>query len=105
MYSPLGQKKAAPRPPTLTQTRDITLIPTKRLPIAPPDPTERTLPKEAEEDIPSDPEEEEEAEAVAALPAQEGDTTAMTSCSVNTLTPSPEMAPKHGSSSHSGNCI
>jgi hypothetical protein len=96
------------------------LIPTKRLPIAPPDQTERTLPKEEEEeDIPSGPEEaeaveeevaeeeveEEVAEVVAALPAQEGDTTARTSCSVNTPTPSLEIAPKHESSSHSGSYI
>jgi hypothetical protein len=92
------------------------LIPTKRLPIAPPDQTEQTLPKEEEEDIPSVPEEveavEEEAveeevvaEAVAALPAQEGDTTARTNCSVNTPTPSLEIAPKHESFSHSGSYI
>src|SRR5580693_6469560 len=124
MYSPLGQKKATPRPPTLTRTQHISLIQTKRLPIAPPDQTEWTLPKEEEEDIPSGPEEaeaveeevaevevEEEvaevevAEAVAALPAQEGDTTARTSCSVNTPTPSLEIAPKHESSSHSGSYI
>src|SRR5580692_11475749 len=118
-YSPLGQKKAAPRPPTLTQTQDISLIPTKRLPIAPPDQTERTLPKEEEEDTPLGPKEaeaveeevaeeeveEEEAGAVAALPAQGEDTTARTSCSVNPPIPSLEIAPKHESSSHSGSYI
>jgi hypothetical protein len=107
----------------LTQTQDISLIPTKQLPIAPLDQTEQTLPKEEEEDIPSVLEEaeaeeaeaveaeeaeaveEEVAEAVAALPAQEEDPMARTSCSVNTLTPSLEIAPKHESFSHSGSYI
>src|SRR5580693_2014628 len=103
-YSPLGQKKAAPRPHTSTQRWDMSLIPTKQPPIAPPDQTEQTLPKEeaeAGEDIPSVPVvaeevvEEEVAEAEKALLAQEGDTTARTSCSVNTPTLSLEIAPKH----------
>jgi hypothetical protein len=84
----------------------MSLIPTKRRSIAPPDQTEQTLPKEeaeAEEDTPSVPvmaeevaeEVAEEAEAEKALPAQEEDTTARTSCLVNTPTLSLEIAPRH----------
>jgi hypothetical protein len=109
-YSPLEQKKVAPKPLTLTQTQGMSSIPMKRLPIALPDQTGQTPPKEmgeAEEDTPSAPvvaeavEEEvaevEEAEAEEALQAQEGDTTVRTSCSVNTPTPSLEIALRHES--------
>jgi hypothetical protein len=114
-YSPLEQKKATPKLLTLTPTQGMSSIPMKRLPIAPPDQTGQTPPKEmgeVEEDTPSVPvvaeavvaeavEEEvvevEKAEAEEALQAQEGDTTARTSCSVNTPTPSLEIAPKHES--------
>jgi hypothetical protein len=83
---------------------------TKRLPIAPPDQTERTPPKEMEEaevDTPSAQDEAgavkveaveaEEVEVEEALQAQEEDTTAKISCSVNILTPSPEIAQRHES--------
>jgi hypothetical protein len=105
-YSPLGQKKAAPRPHTFTPQQDTSSIRTKRLLIAPPDQTEQTLPKEeaeVEEDIPSAPEMAEEvAEEVAeeeeALSTQEEDIMAKTNCSVNTPTLSREIAPRHENS-------